>query len=112
MGLLPRPDAAPRNDVDLLGRGVPGLCNPFHELIVEGLQLPLKLLQLRGIEGARRRVHFGVLADAGGVNLRAELLVDTPRYDFAAEDSDRTGIRSGLRNDRRRRNGSEVAARG
>ena len=71
----------------------------LDELVVERLQLLLQFLQLLGIERPRRRVDLGVLADAGRVDARAELLVDAAGDELSAEDANRAGKRRRLGDD-------------
>ena len=64
-GLPAGPNAALCERVDLLRLTVAGLGDLFDELIVEGLELSVQLLQLLGIVRTRRGIDFRVPADAG-----------------------------------------------
>src|SRR5207247_4481179 len=82
-----RPDATLRQGIDALGRAVPGIGDLFDEVVVEGLQLLLQLLQLLRVVGSRRGVDFGVLADARRIDARAQLFVDAAGDELPPENA-------------------------
>ena len=95
--LLPGPHATLRDGIDLLGRRVPRCRCFLDELVVERVKLLFELLDFAGVVRPHRRVDLCVLADARGLDVRAELLVHAPGHNLPTKDADGTRERRRLR---------------